>query len=84
MKTKCNILIRSVFTCRPVFYFPSQIWREKLHLQMWMSVPSIMEDVNRCAITSLVISTVPVDQAISWMKKEGTAVVRFRLTLTSN
>ena len=51
---------------------------------MSMSVSSIMEDVNRCAVIPLVVSSVPVDQAISWMKMEGTAVVRFILTLTSS
>ena len=49
-------------------------------LQMWMSVSSTMEDVNRCAITPLAVSTVPVDQAISWMKMECPAVVTFRAT----
>ena len=38
--------------------------------QMWMSVPSIMEGVSRCAVTPLAVSTVPVDQAISWMEME--------------
>ena len=51
---------------------------------MSMSVPSIMKDVNRCAITQLVASTVFVGQATSWMKMEGTAVVRFILTWTSS
>ena len=40
------------------------------YFQMSMSVPSLMEDVNRCAITPLVVSTVSVDQATSWMKME--------------
>ena len=67
------------------YFFPSKMWRDTLycvelytelhdslcsHFQMWMSVPSIMEDVNRYATTPLVVSTVVVVQAISWMKME--------------
>ena len=51
---------------------------------MSMSAPSIMEDVNRYAITPLVASTVVVGQATSWMKIEQTAVVRFRLVLSNS
>ena len=86
------------FTCRAVFYFPMQIWRDTLHwvelytqlhdsvcshFQTWMSAPLIMEVVNNCAVTLLVVLFVPVGQATSWMKMEWTAVVRFRLPLIS-
>ena len=89
-----NVFITPRFFFRAVFYFTSQIWRDTLHwvelytklhdsvcshFQMWMNVPLIMEVVNRCAVTLLVVLFVPVDQATSWMKIDWTAVVRFRL-----
>ena len=84
--------------CRLVFYFPMQIRRDTLHwvelytqlhdsvcshFQTWMSAPLIMEVVNNCAVTLLVVLFVSVDQATSWMKMEWTVMVRFRLPLIS-
>jgi len=47
-----------------------------IHLmQILMSVPPTMEDVNRCVITPLVDSTAAVGQATSWMGMDSTVVV---------
>jgi len=47
-----------------------------IHLmQILMSVPPTMEDVNRCVIIPLVASTAGVGQATCWMGMDSTAVV---------
>jgi len=47
-----------------------------IHLmQILMSAPPTMEDVNRCVIMRLVASPAAVGQATCWMGMDSTAVV---------